>query len=63
MAKEKNYKAIIERIVDRYQDELSTWELEFISSVYQWHILDNKFLSDKQKDTILKINGKMLGRS
>lgn len=59
---DKNFKSIIERIVKLYQEKLNDWEIEFISSVYDWHILKDKKLSDKQKEIILKINGKMLGR-
>ena len=59
---DKNYKSIIERIVKLYQEKLNDWEIEFISSVYDWHILKDKKLSDKQKEIILKINAKMMGR-
>ena len=59
---EKDYKAIITRIVKTYQDQLTDWEIEFISSVYDQHILGERGLSEKQKDVIIKINAKMLGR-
>ena len=59
---DKNFKSIIERIVELYQEKLNDWEIEFISSVYDWHVLKNNKLSEKQKEIILKINGKMLGR-
>ena len=62
MEKEKNYRHIIERIVEFYQEKLNDWEVEFISSVYDWHIIRQKKLSYRQKEIILKINGKMLGR-
>ena len=58
-----NHGAMIETIVDQYQEYLNDWELEFIAKVYQWHVLDNKPLSKRQKDVIVKINGKMADRS
>lgn len=57
---EKDYSAIITRIVDLHQSELNDWELEFISSVYDWHILRSGELSQKQKDCISKINKKVI---
>ena len=59
---EKDYKAIITRIVKTYQDQLTDWEIEFIASVYDQHVLGERGLSEKQKDVIIKINAKMLGR-
>ena len=59
----KNYKSILERIVNQDQEKLNDWELEFISSVYQWHVLDNKNLSEKQKKIILKIQGELFERN
>ncbi len=60
---EYNFTAIIKRIVNQHQEMLNDWEVEFIASVYDWHVLKYRALSDKQKDIILKINGKCLGRS
>lgn len=57
---EYNYKNIIENIVKLSQDKLNDWELEFISSVYEWHILQERNLSDKQKEHIIKINRKYI---
>ena len=61
--KEINYKSILERIVQTSQEKLTDWELEFISSVYNQHVLKDFNLSDKQKNIILKINGKILERN
>jgi len=58
--KEKNYKAIIERIVIEDQENLTDWELEFISSVYQWVVLQGGKPSEKQAECILKINRKLI---
>lgn len=60
--KELNYNSIIERIVKTSLDKLNDWELEFISSVYEKALLQNRNLSDKQKEIILKINHKILHR-
>ena len=57
---EYNYKNIIENIVKLSQDKLNDWELDFISSVYEWHILQERNLSDKQKEHIIKINRKYI---
>lgn len=57
---EYNYKNIIENIVELSQDKLNDWELDFISSVYEWHILQGRNLSDKQKEHIIKINRKYI---
>lgn len=59
---EYNYSAIIKRIVNTSQEKLNDWELDFISSVYDWHILKDGKLSDKQKEIIHKINNKIMGR-
>ena len=58
--KEKNYKVIIERIIGEGQENLNDWELEFISSVYQWVVLQEKKPSEKQSECILKINRKLI---
>ena len=58
--KEKNYKVIIERIIGEGQENLNEWELEFISSVYQWVVLQEKKPSEKQSECILKINRKLI---
>ncbi len=55
-----NYKNIINNIVKLSQEQLNDWELDFISSVYDWHILQEKNLSDKQKEIIIKINRKYI---
>ena len=57
-----NYAAVITRIVELYQEKLNDWEIEFISNVYDWHVLKNGKLSEKQKQNVKKINSKMLGR-
>ena len=57
---EKNYKRIIGNIVNLWQDKLSFWELEFISSVFEWHIMNEKPLSKKQKEIIIKINRRIM---
>jgi len=57
---DKNYKSILERIVNISQDKLNDWELEFISNVYDCHVLQNRNLSEKQKEIILRINKKCL---
>ena len=61
--REIDYNAIIVRMVNTYQEQLTDWELEFISSVYEWSILNSRPLTEKQKAVVLKINAKMLGRS
>ena len=58
--KEKNYKALIERIVNEDQENLNDWEVEFISSVYQWVVLQDKKPSEKQAECIIKINRKLI---
>lgn len=50
-----NYEAILERIAKGPQDKLSPWEQEFIESVYEWHILKGRKLTEKQEDTIKRI--------
>jgi len=60
--RELNYKFIVNRIVKTAQDKLTDWELEFISSVYEWYILKDKIISQKQKDIIIKINRRIMGR-
>lgn len=60
MSKQKNYKAIIERIVNHHQEKLDDWELEFIASVYDSHVMGDRMLSEKQKEIILKINRELL---
>ena len=60
--RELNYKFIVNRIVETAQDKLNDWELEFISSVYEWYILKDKKISQKQKDIIIKINRRIMGR-
>ena len=57
---EYNYKNIIQNIVNLSQDKLNDWDLDFISSVYEWHILKEMPLSDKQKEHIIKINRKYI---
>ena len=57
---ERDFKSIINRIVNYGQEKLNDWEIEFISSVYQRHFLDDKKLSQKQEEIILKINRKLL---
>jgi len=57
-----NYGNIIQNIVDFSQESLSNWELEFIASVYEWHITRKKNLSEKQKQIILKINRKYIAQ-
>ena len=57
---EYNYKNIIQNIVNLSQDKLNDWEIDFISSVYEWHVLKENNLSDKQKENILKINRKYI---
>lgn len=53
-----NYKNIVENIISHAQDKLSDWELEFISNVYDWHVLKDRPLSEKQQEIVLKINRK-----
>jgi hypothetical protein len=62
LTKKLNYGAIIERIVNTAQERLTDWELDFISSVYEWHILNGKKLSEKQQEMIIKINRRLMGR-
>jgi hypothetical protein len=58
-----NYKAIIERIVDTSQEYLNDWEIEFISSVYNTHVLRNRRLTEAQEKKIIQINRKVLNRN
>ena len=60
---DKDYVSILKRIVKQYQEHLTEWELEFISSVYEWHVILERNISSEQKKIILKINAKMLGRN
>ena len=60
---EYNFVGIIKRIINQHQEILNDWEIEFIASVYEWHVLKSGKLSDKQKKIILKLNGKCLGRN
>lgn len=57
---EYNYKNIVENIVKLSQDKLNDWESDFISSVYEWHVLQERSLSDKQKEHIIKLNRKYI---
>lgn len=57
---EYNYKNIIENIIKLSQEKLNDWELDFISSVYEWHVLQERNLSDKQKEHIIKLNRKYI---
>lgn len=57
---ELDYISIIKRIVNFYQEKLTDWELDFISSIYNNNVLKGYNLSDKQKEIIIKINRKML---
>lgn len=57
---EKNYKAILERLIGVHQENMSMKTLEFVSSIYQWYIIDEKPLTDNQKSVILKINRDIL---
>ena len=57
---EYNYKNIIENIIKLSQDKLNDWELDFISSVYEWHVLQERNLSEKQKEHIIKLNRKYI---
>ena len=60
MAKELNYENIINNIVKLAQDKLNQWEFDFIVNVYDWHIQQGNGLSEKQKETIVKINRKYI---
>lgn len=60
--KEKNYTAIIKRIAKRSMDKLSPWEDDFISDMYEKHVLSGWALTDPEKAKVLEINGKVLGR-
>jgi hypothetical protein len=62
MSTQKNYKAIIKRIVDTSQEKLNDWEIEFISSVYDWCVIKDNEPSEKQANIILKINSRLMGR-
>jgi hypothetical protein len=53
---ERNYKGIVERIVDLHSDKLNTWECDFINSVYG--LSDYNLLSDRQKSKIVEIHRK-----
>jgi hypothetical protein len=58
--KEKNYKTIIKLIVDEYQENLNDWEVEFIASVYNGVVLQDRTPSEKQAACILKLNRKRI---
>ena len=60
--KEKNYPLIVEKIVEEYQEHLNDWELQFISSLYDWVVTLGRPPSDKQKEILLKINRKRIER-
>lgn len=57
-----NYKKIIQRLVETSQEKLTPWELDFISSVYSNYVLNGYDLSDRQKEFVIRINSKSLGR-
>lgn len=54
-----NYKQILENIMTR-SDELNDWEVNFIASIHDWLILQDKPLTDRQKETVIKINRKYI---
>lgn len=54
-----NYKQIIENIINK-QELLNDWEFDFISNVNDWHVLQEKPISEKQQEIILKINRKYI---
>ncbi len=57
--KELNYKKILERLVEESSEHLTDWEHDFITNVlYQWH----GEYTEKQKETIIKINRKIRTR-
>lgn len=58
--KELDYQSIIKNIVNYSQEKLNDWEIDFISSVYDWHVLKSGKLSEKQKENIVKINRKYI---
>ena len=55
-----NHTKILERIIEISQDRLNNWELEFISNIYDRHILNDFPLAEGQKRKILEINRKCL---
>lgn len=57
----RNYKAITARIIDTAGDKLNDWECGFMESI-QEQMESGRELSQPQKDKILSINGKLLGR-
>lgn len=56
-----NYKAILERL-KASSKKLSPWEQGFVEGTYDWLTECRNPLTDKQKEVIRKINGKLLGR-
>jgi len=47
---EYNFVGIIKRIINQHQEILNDWEIEFIASVYEWHVLKSGKLSDKLRN-------------
>ena len=50
----KDYKSIVDRLVDRYSGKLNTWECDFVDSVYG--LSDYSLLSERQKEKIIEIH-------
>ena len=59
---ELNYESIIERIINCHYEQLNAWEQGFMDNIFDNVFSKKNTLTQKQREKILDINSKILGR-